>query len=113
MILTFTGYNMTEDFAKQHPDIVYHRMIEAFNFAYARRTELADPDVEKNTMKLVHNLVDEDLAEKTRRKINDEHTYNISYYGGKYFQKLTTGTTHLVVIGPNGDAVTVMSTVNG
>ncbi|XP_065664293.1 glutathione hydrolase 1 proenzyme [Hydra vulgaris] len=107
------GYNMTEEFEKQQPEIVYHRMIEAFNFAYARRTELADPDVEKNTMKVVQNLLDENLAKKIRNQINDSRTYNISHYGGKHFQKVTTGTTHLVVVGPNGDAVTVMSTING
>jgi len=107
------GYNMTEEFYSKHRTLVYHRMIEAFNFAYAKRTQLADPDIERDTVRTVSELMDEDFAEETRKKISDVKTHEIPYYEPESFTKVTTGTTHLVIIAQNGDAVTVMSTVNG
>ena len=104
---------MTAKDLKKDPALVYHRFIEAFNFAYAKRTLLADPDVEPGIQKVVDELMNETIAERTRRKISDKRTHDPSYYGGKYSVPITTGTTHLVVVGPDGDAVAVTSTVNG
>ena len=101
-----------EDFVRD-PALIYHRYLEAFKFAYARRTELADPDHEKGIDKLVKDITRESYGEKTRKKISDKKTHAPSYYGAKHSNKVTTGTTHLVVVGENGDAVSVMSTVNG
>jgi len=100
------------DYVKDR-SLVYHRFIEAFKFAYVRRTELADPDFVKDIDKVVAQLTDPVYAEKTRLKINDKKTHGQKYYELKHSDKLTTGTTHLVVLGPEGDGVTVMSTVNG
>jgi len=107
------GYNMTGKDLKNDPALVYHRFVEAFNFAYAKRTLLADPDHEPGIQKIVNQLMNETIAEKTRKKITDKQTHNPSYYGGKYSLPITTGTTHLVVVGPDGDAAAVTSTVNG
>jgi len=107
------GYKMTEKDLKQDKALVYHRFIEAFNFAYARRTELADPGIESGIDKVVLELMNETNAENARKKIDDTKTHDPSYYGGKYSVPITTGTTHLVVIGPKGDAAAVTSTVNG
>ena len=104
---------MTEGFYKNNTATVYHRMIEAFNFAYARRAELADPDIERDTISTVNELMDENIAEQARQKIVDEKAFGPDYYGGKFFTPVRTGTTHLVVLAQNGDAVGVTSTVNG
>lgn len=107
------GYNMTAKDMKDDPALVYHRFVEAFNFAYAKRTLLADPDIEPGIQKVIDDLMNDTIAEKTRRKISDKKTHDPSYYGGKYSVPITTGTTHLVVVGPGGDATAVTSTVNG
>lgn len=107
------GYNMTEKDMKSDPALVYHRFIEAFNFAYAKRTLLADPDVEEGIGKIVDDLMNETIAEDVRQKIDDTKTFDPKYYGGKYSLKMTKGTTHLVVVSPGGDAAAVTSTVNG
>ena len=41
----------------------------------------------------------------------DEKTHNQSYYGSTNFQ-LDSGTAHLSIIGSNGDAVAVTSSIN-
>eukprot|EP00111_Clytia_hemisphaerica_P007417 TCONS_00021559-protein len=107
------GYKMDESDNVKDPSLIYHRFIEAFKFAYARRTELADPDHAEGIDDIVLELMNTTYAESTRQKIDDERTHKPSYYEVKNSDKVTTGTTHLVVIGPHGDAVTVMSTVNG
>lgn len=50
-------------------------------------------------------------AEELRKKIWDNTTHNSTYYGGFYENIPDRGTTHLSVIGPSGDAVSVTSTV--
>ena len=104
---------MDESDYVEDPSLIYHRFIEAFKFAYARRTELADPDLVDGIDDVVLQLTNETFAEKTRQKIDDDKTFKPAHYEVKNADKVTTGTTHLVVLGPDGDAVTVMSTVNG
>ena len=53
------------------------------------------------------------LADQIRHKISDSATHEQSYYGERFHVPLKTGTTHLTVLAPNGDAVSVTSTVNG
>ena len=98
---------------KENPGLVSHRIIEAFKYAYARRTLLADPDIEKSVKGVVRDMVSEKTARKIIKAISDERTYPPKHYGGKYELPVKTGTTHLVVVAQNGDAVTVMDTVNG
>ena len=50
-------------------------------------------------------------AEKLRHKIWDNTTHNSSYYGGFYANPPDSGTTHLSVIGPTGDAISITSTL--
>ena len=98
---------------KETPALVYHRIIEAFKYAYARRTLLADPDIEKSVKEVVDEMVNEKTGIKIMKSISDLRTFLPQHYGGKYDLPVKTGTTHLVVVGQNGDAVTVMDTVNG
>eukprot|EP00794_Sanderia_malayensis_P013924 gene13924-15375_t len=107
------GYSMDNADLQENPALVYHRIIEAFKYAYARRTLLADPDVEKGVKSLINDMVSENTARKIMKAISDTTTYGPKHYGGKYDLPVKTGTTHLVVVAQNGDAVTVMDTVNG
>jgi gamma-glutamyltranspeptidase/glutathione hydrolase/leukotriene-C4 hydrolase len=43
---------------------------------------------------------------------SDYQTFGYQYYGGTWLDKLKTGTAHISVIGPDGDAVALTSTVN-
>ena len=50
-------------------------------------------------------------AEELRQKIWDNATHDSIYYGGFYRNEPDDGTTHLSVLGPTGDAVSVTSTI--
>ncbi len=43
---------------------------------------------------------------------SDDKTFGFEYYGGTWLDKLTTGTAHISVVGLDGDAVALTSTVN-
>lgn len=108
------GYNMTEkSIANLNSSILTtHHIVEAFKHAYAWRTKLADPDfVDVN--ELVKNLTSKEFAESIRKLIRDDTTFNdASHYGAIYHSKEDHGTAHLAVMAPNGDAVSVTSTIN-
>ncbi|UJR26395.1 hypothetical protein I4U23_007727 [Adineta vaga] len=107
------GYNLYERGVKQSvPSVLfYHRLIEAFKFAYAKRSELGDP-LKINITDLIRNLTSKDYADSIRSKIDDSKTFGFEYYGGTWLDKITTGTAHLSVVGLDGDAVALTSTVN-
>ncbi|GFS58532.1 glutathione hydrolase 1 proenzyme [Trichonephila inaurata madagascariensis] len=81
-----------------------HRIIETFKFAYARRMELEDSDSED--MKKV------DEYGSFQKRIDDERTYSPDHYGVNVTVHEDHGTAHVSIIAPNGDAVSVTSTVN-
>jgi len=47
-----TGYHFKPSDIKKHPVRTYHRIIEAFKFAYKYRSLLGDPDYEKTVDKV-------------------------------------------------------------
>ena len=62
---------------------------------------------------LVANLTSEELALSTFSRIDDTFTVNnASYYGGEFWNQNDAGTSHTSVVAPNGDAVSVTSTIN-
>ncbi|CAF1581510.1 unnamed protein product [Rotaria sp. Silwood1] len=107
------GYNIIERDLKKTSTaaLFYHRLIEAFKFAYAERSELGDPS-KINITGLIHNLTSKDYADSIRARINDHKTFGFEYYGGTWLDKLKTGTSHISVVGSDGDAVAMTSTVN-
>ncbi|XP_035691050.1 glutathione hydrolase 1 proenzyme-like isoform X2 [Branchiostoma floridae] len=91
--------------------LTYHRIVEAFKFAYAKRTELGDPNFIEID-ELVRNMTSGDFADSLRLRIDDAMTHNYTYYGPSFALTPDGGTAHLSVLGPNGDAVSVTSTIN-
>ena len=104
--------NLLKDFELKHDALSYHRITEAFKFAYAKRTLLGD-DLSDETLKLIRNLTSVDYANEIKRLIMDNGTSeSFEYYGAKYANQEDHGTAHISIIMPNGDAVSATATIN-
>ncbi|XP_078682131.1 glutathione hydrolase 1 proenzyme-like [Branchiostoma floridae x Branchiostoma belcheri] len=110
-ILEGYGLNATSVDGVDNQVLTYHRIIEAFKFAYAKRSELGDPKF-VNVTELVRNMTSSDYADSLRMRINDSRTYNYTYYDPAFNLTSDGGTSHLSILAPNGDAVAVTSTIN-
>ncbi|CAK1551212.1 unnamed protein product [Leptosia nina] len=111
---TLSGYNFTADSINGTDNTVltYHRIIEAFKYAYASRTKLGDLDF-LNLEEFIANITSTEYGEEIRQLINDTVTSNsTAYYGVDEYQKNDAGTAHVSVIGYNGDAVSMTSSIN-
>lgn len=138
--LTRNSSESSFESARQDP-LTYHRIAEAFKFAYAQRTKLADPLFEPSVKEvnnalffsclmrgnfvsaaslqylpvsqLTLNLTSKSMAEETFAKIDDLSTFDDpAYYGATTYTPDDSGTSHISVLDGNGLAVSITSTVN-
>uniref|UniRef100_T1IXD1 Gamma-glutamyltransferase n=1 Tax=Strigamia maritima TaxID=126957 RepID=T1IXD1_STRMM len=107
------GYQFDEDSlsSDEKKVLTYHRFAEACKFAYARRTELGD-DKYVDVTDLLKNLTSKDYADSLRTKITDNTTFGPEYYGAIFYQPDDYGTAHVSIVAPNGDGVSVTSSIN-
>lgn len=114
IISILNGFNFTkEDFSNDTTKaLTMHRIVEAFKFGFAKRWELSDLRF-NDLRELVSQLTSTDYGEELRQKINDSAVNNDNtFYGARFSGKDEFGTSHISVIAPNGDAVSVTSSVN-
>lgn len=107
-----SGYNFNESSINTTEDkiLTYHRIIEAFKYAYATRTRLGD-HLDLND--LISNVTSPEYGTQLRLLINDTATSNnTATYGAETYNKADAGTAHISIIAPNGDAVSVTSSIN-
>ncbi|XP_055533059.1 scoloptoxin SSD14-like [Wyeomyia smithii] len=91
----------------------WHRLVETFKHAYGVRTRLGDPPFVTGIEELIRNLTSLDYADYIRDKIDDYRTYtDYKFYGADFTTSEDHGTAHVSVLAPNGDAVSVTSTIN-
>uniref|UniRef100_H2YEV9 Glutathione hydrolase n=1 Tax=Ciona savignyi TaxID=51511 RepID=H2YEV9_CIOSA len=107
------GYDfIPESLSKNKRVLTIHRIVEAFRFAYAKRSNLGDPRNNENIMELAKNMTADWYADDLRLKISDEHTWPVDYYGPDWSVPDDSGTAHLSLVASNGDAVALTSTIN-
>ncbi|KAL3841465.1 hypothetical protein ACJMK2_019607 [Sinanodonta woodiana] len=108
------GFNITADdisTAESEAELI-HKFIETIKFANADKLYLGDPDFAKID-ELLQKMKSEDYAAYIRSRIDLDVTHNISYYTNITAQASQSfGTSHVSVLSPYGDAVSVTSTIN-
>lgn len=63
-------------------------------------------------LQLIANLTSPLYAASIRSQITDDVTHEADYYGPTFYNNDDAGTVHISVLAPNGDAVSITSTVN-
>ncbi|XP_076359107.1 scoloptoxin SSD14-like [Tachypleus tridentatus] len=107
------GFNITYNDVKDVKSSVltYHRMVEAFKYAYAERTYLGDEDF-VNVTKVLSDITSVKYAENIRKKISDVETFPPESYGGDFYGVEDHGTAQVTVVDSEGNAVSASSTIN-
>ncbi|XP_043644395.1 scoloptoxin SSD14 [Drosophila teissieri] len=111
-VLTFM-LNVMEPLYTSNTDKYWQRLVETFKHAYGHRTNLGDIHYEPDVQEVYENLIDPAFAAQIRKLILDDRTFeDMSYYGANFANEEDHGTAHISVLAPNGDAISVTSTIN-
>ncbi|XP_052857601.1 scoloptoxin SSD14 isoform X2 [Drosophila gunungcola] len=111
-VLTFI-LNVMEPLYTSNTDKYWQRLIETFKHAYGHRTNLGDIHFEADVQEVYENLIDPAFAAEIRELILDDRTFqDYAYYGANFANEEDHGTAHISVLAPNGDAISVTSTIN-
>lgn len=105
--------NVMEPLYTRHHDVYWQRVVETFKHAYGHRTNLGDIHFEPQVKEVYDQLKSPEFAAKIRELIKDDETFtDFAYYGANFTNVEDHGTANLVVLAPNGDAISVTSTIN-
>lgn len=108
------GYNIQDHSLDYHQNekLLYHRMLEAFKFGFAKRSNLGDESTAE-VIRTLSELGNVEYANHIRSLIDDDRTFNdFAHYAANYSIASDHGTGHISILAPNGDAIGLTSTIN-
>lgn len=87
--------------------------MEATQFAYGQRTNLADPGFVPNVTELEKYYLTNEVVDAARAKIVANETFPVLYYDPtSYGASNESGTSHMAAVDYSGMAVSLTTTVN-
>ncbi|KAK9752728.1 hypothetical protein QE152_g4046 [Popillia japonica] len=93
------------------PVVFWHRIVEAWKYAYGLKSQQSGPMM--SDKKLVDHCYNCTVTDYIRGRIKDYRTCNkTTHYFGVYEPIEDSGTAHISIVAPNGDAISVTSTIN-
>ena len=95
--------------------LYWHRTVESFKHAFAKQSHFGDPDFVAGANESISKILDPKNLAQLKEKILDTKTSNDpNYYGAvPNFQPIiSSSTSHVSVLAPNGDAVAITSSLN-
>ncbi|KAK6196158.1 hypothetical protein SNE40_001438 [Patella caerulea] len=117
ILKTLKGYNIThESFNAENEVKTYHLLTEIFKFSSAMYLAGGDPRFTKDLDIKLKNLYSEEFAQRVRNFIDPAKTQKDELYkkivSDSFGHGRDEGTTHVSVLGPDGDAVSITSSIN-
>jgi gamma-glutamyltranspeptidase / glutathione hydrolase / leukotriene-C4 hydrolase len=92
--------------------LTHHRIAEALKHVFAARPQHGDPDY-IFVKEIVTQLLSPEYAKHVKNRIDDATTFTDSEkYSAKFTAPNNDGTSHISIIAPNGDAISVTSSIN-
>ncbi|XP_019833444.2 glutathione hydrolase 5 proenzyme isoform X2 [Bos indicus] len=91
---------------------LYHHLVETLKFAGGQRWRLWDPRSHPEVQNASQDLLGEALAQHIRQQMDDRGDHPLDHYSlaGAWTHRM--GTAHVSVLGEDGSAVAVTSTIN-
>lgn len=96
--------------SKYHKDTF--KCAEMRQWKHSHRIILRIPSKYSMSPQLMKNLTSQNYADYTRSRITDDRTHDVSYYGPSFEWKEDQGTSHIAVLSPDGNAVSMTSSIN-
>ncbi|XP_050414923.1 scoloptoxin SSD14 [Patella vulgata] len=111
------GYNITrESFSVENEVKTYHLLTEIFKFSSAINYAIGDARFIKDMDKKIKYFYSEEFIRSVRNFIDHTKTQSDELYekfvNGSNGTGVEKGTSHVSVLGPDGDAVSITSTIN-
>lgn len=104
------GYNDTAN--NPNLNTSYHRLMEAFRFAYSQRAHLGDPDHISNMDKFQAMMLNDSTTAHIRSRITNQ-THQADYYNPSHLEILSDGgTSHIAAADASGLSISTTSTIN-
>ncbi|KAL5111822.1 Scoloptoxin SSD14 [Taenia crassiceps] len=112
---TLASYNYTskEGLFSDDGVLYYHRLAEVYKLIFAKRSFLRDECcMNAEEEEFLRNMMTLPGADAIAASITDTGTHNLSFYGSIFFPMADIGTSHVSMIGPEGDGLSITSTIN-
>jgi len=111
-ILHGFGRKISQDLNIKERGLDDHLLSEVLKFSHAHRSLISDPNF-VDMSELLDKMLSEDYATDLRDSIDPYKTFDDpGHYGAVYSPTEESGTSQISILGPDGDAVSITTSIN-